>query len=481
MKNKLLTVVASIIIFLIPVITFAQAPDLGTASTFAIFTGVGAFDNVGASHITGDIGTNVGAFTGFPPGNVIGQIQVANSASAQAATDVDVAYSYLSEKTCGIVIGTTLGGGQILTPNVYCLGAASTLNGDLILDGQGNSNALFIFKIDGALSTSTFSNIVLINGATLCNVFWQINGQFTLGDSSVFRGTLLVNGAISLLEASSLYGRGLSRAGKIALHNNIVDVAGNCAVACALELKLSVTNPLCNNGTDGKISTTVSGGSGRYSYVWSNGSTAASLENVGKGGYSVRVTDSATGCTVEGRAKIQPPAKLKVSAVVTPISNNETCDATVQLTATGGTAPYTYTWGDGYIGAYRDNLCMAAYNVTVTDAHGCQTTVRGVIHCLDRNIAISNSTESSINAAVHVTASPNPSKGQVNVSVTALKEEVASIMLSDASGKLMFTDKINLKAGSNFKMYNWSSLAHGMYFLHIKTSTRNEVVKVILD
>lgn len=481
MKNKLLSVVFSIVIFLIPVINFAQAPDLGTASTFALFTAVGAFNNVGASHITGDIGTNAGAFTGFPPGNVIGQIQVANTASAQAATDVDVAYSYLSEMTCGVVIGTTLGNSQILTPNVYCLGAASTLNGDLILDGQGDANALFIFKINGALSTSTFSNIVLINGATLCNVYWQINGQFTLGDSSVFRGTLLVNGAISLLEASSLYGRGLSRAGEIASHNNVVNVAGNCAAVCALELKLSVTNPLCNNGTDGKITTTVSGGSGHYGYLWSNGSTKSSLENTGKGAFSVRVTDSVTGCTVEGRSKVQSPAKLKATAVVTPISNNKTCDATVQLAATGGTPPYTYTWSDGYTGAQRSNLCMGSYKVTVTDAHGCETVIKGKIACLDLGIATSSSDESNIISGINATLSPNPSKGQVNVFVNSSKEEAASITLFDISGKLIVTDKINLKAGNNSKLYDWSSLARGMYFLHVKTGARNEVLKVILN
>lgn len=55
-----------------------------------------------------------------------------------------------------MVIGTTLGNNQVLTPNIYCLGAASSLNGDLILDGEGDPNAIFIFKINGALSTSTF-------------------------------------------------------------------------------------------------------------------------------------------------------------------------------------------------------------------------------------------------------------------------------------------------------------------------------------
>jgi hypothetical protein len=107
--------------------------------------------------VTGDIGTNVGAFTGFPPGIVIGAIHVADVVSAQAATDVMEAYGDLSAMTCGTVIGTTLGSGQILTPDIYCLGAASTLNGDLLLDGQCDPDAVFIFKIDGALATTTLS------------------------------------------------------------------------------------------------------------------------------------------------------------------------------------------------------------------------------------------------------------------------------------------------------------------------------------
>jgi hypothetical protein len=116
--------------------TLAQAPDLGAASSFAVFTGAGAFTNDGASLITGDIGTDVGAFTGFPPGVVIGDIHVADAESAAAAIAVTDAYADLAGLTCGQVIGTTLGNDQILTPDIYCLGAASNLNGDLILDGE---------------------------------------------------------------------------------------------------------------------------------------------------------------------------------------------------------------------------------------------------------------------------------------------------------------------------------------------------------
>ena len=221
MKTKLLHIVTFIALLSFPNVNFGQMPNLGTAFNFALFTAAGAFDNVGtATYVTGNVGTNKGAFNAFPTGTLVGESYVVNAISAQAATDVDIAYSYLSSLTCDSTIGTTLGNGQSLTSNVYCLGAASTLNGSLILDGQGNSDALFIFKIDGALSTSAFSNIILINSASLNNIYWQINGAFESGDSSVFRGNIIANGAITLLERSSLFGRGLSRAGAISLHNN---------------------------------------------------------------------------------------------------------------------------------------------------------------------------------------------------------------------------------------------------------------------
>lgn len=217
-------------IFVIAFLTFSgsvfcQAPALGTTSGFAVFTAVGAFNSLGTTNIMGDAGTNVGEFNGFPPGIVQGQINVADAISAQAAIDVDQAYSDLLGTTCGVVIGTTLGSGQILTPEVYCLGAASNLDGDLTFDGLGNKDAIFIIKINGAFETSTFSNIVLVNSASVCNIYWQINGQVTLGDSSVFKGTVIADGAIILLEGSTMDGRLLSKAGAISLNNNIVTLS----------------------------------------------------------------------------------------------------------------------------------------------------------------------------------------------------------------------------------------------------------------
>jgi hypothetical protein len=201
-------------------ICFGQAPNLGTASSFALFTANGALTNTGASMITGDIGTNVGAFSGFPPGTVIGNIRLPSSPeAAQAAIDVVNVYNSLSPLACGTLILPDLGG-QTLVPGVSCQNTAAptTLNGTLTLSGPG----IFIIKLNSALTTGTSSNIILTNGATANNVFFQVNGAVTLGTGSAFKGTILAMGAIFLSTAASLEGRGLSTVGAITLNNNLV-------------------------------------------------------------------------------------------------------------------------------------------------------------------------------------------------------------------------------------------------------------------
>jgi hypothetical protein len=257
MKQKLTHIILTVIALLFcPKINFGQAPDLGTTAGFAVFTATGAFGNSGTTAIRGNIGANTATPSGFPPGIVDGIIyQAGDGAASQAATDVALAYSDLLGVTCDTVIGTTLGSGQVLDARVYCLGAASTLNGNLILDGQGDSNALFIFKIDGALLVSAFSSVTLINSASICNVYWQVNGEFELADSSVFRGTVINNGAINLLEGSSLEGRALSIGGAVLLNNNIIKFVPDSATIigtpgiCEGTTGVSFSVPPINNAT----------------------------------------------------------------------------------------------------------------------------------------------------------------------------------------------------------------------------------------
>ena len=355
MKFVIQTALFFAFLILIPKIIFSQAPNLGATSSFVLFTAAGAFSNDGASIATGDIGTNVGAFTGFPPGIVIGTIHVADALTAQAATDVDMAYMYLEGLTCGLVIGTTLGGGQMLTPNIYCLGAASTLNGDLILDAECDPNAIFIFKIDGAFSSTTLSNVILINAASACNIYWQINGAVSLGEGSVFRGNILANGAISLLEGSSLYGRGLSRAGAIDMHNNIatLDLLPTASVITA-----GGSTTFCDGG-----SVTLSGNCGG---IWSNGSSSPSITVFASGDYFVTTTNACG--NIQSNHIIVTVLQLPVCTIT---GMDPICVGSSTLFCAPVGIGYGYLWDNGSTTRCITVSMSGTYTVTVTDALGC--------------------------------------------------------------------------------------------------------------
>lgn len=201
---------------------YGQAPSLGAVTDFALFTGNGAFTNTLASVVTGDIGTNNGALTGFPPGMLVsGQIYVEDDVSAAASIAVTDAYNSLTGNTCGTQIDAALAS-QTLGPGIYCSTGAVSLDGNLTLDGGGDSEAIFIFRIGGAFSMENAASLILINGAGYENVYWQVVGAFNMGEDAAFRGTMIAHDAIGLLNGASITGRGLSVAGAISTNNNIV-------------------------------------------------------------------------------------------------------------------------------------------------------------------------------------------------------------------------------------------------------------------
>jgi hypothetical protein len=195
---------------------FAQAPNLGTAANFVLFSTNGAVSNSGISQITGNVGTNNGSSTAF--GNVNGQMHDGDGASAQCAADLLIAYNQLNSTIPNFFPATLLGNGQILTPGVYAISGAATLNLDLILDAQGDANALFIFQIQGSLSTNADAKVKLINAAKACNVFWKTEGLVSMASGTTMRGTIIANNAaINMSTGDTLEGRALSTAGAVTI------------------------------------------------------------------------------------------------------------------------------------------------------------------------------------------------------------------------------------------------------------------------
>lgn len=217
MKTNLLYPLTAGILLLIPNANFGQAPALGTAADFVLFSTNGAVSNSGFSHLTGNVGTNNGSSTAF--GNVNGVMHDADGASAQCAADLLIAYNQLNSTTATFFPAPLLGNGQSLNAGVYSISAATTLNLDLTLNGQGNTNAVFIFKIQGPLSTNASSKVKLINGAKACNVFWKVEGLVSMASGTSMKGTIIANNAaINMSTGDTLEGRALSTTGAVTIN-----------------------------------------------------------------------------------------------------------------------------------------------------------------------------------------------------------------------------------------------------------------------
>ncbi len=219
MKLKLLNVLIAAILFVIPNVIFGQAPTIGTAVNYVLFTTNGAMTNSGIphlTHLTGNVGSNLAAATsGF--GNVDGQMHDFDAATGACASDVLNAYAQLNTTTPTAAHAVTLGA-ETLFAGVYHISGNATLGSTLTLDAQGNPNAVFIFQVQGTLSTTTLSKVKLINGGLACNVFWKVEGVVSMASGSTMRGTIIANNAaINLSALDTLEGRALSINGAVSV------------------------------------------------------------------------------------------------------------------------------------------------------------------------------------------------------------------------------------------------------------------------
>ena len=230
MKTSLFNVLVAVILLIIPTFIFAQSPTLGTVSNFVLFSSNGAVSNTGISHLTGNVGTNNGSSTGF--GNVNGVMHDTDGASAQCMADLLTAYSQLNTAIPTYFIAPLLGNGDTLVAGVYFIAAATSLNLELTLNAQGNPNAVFIFQIQGPLSTNASSKINLINGAMACNVFWKVEGLVSMASGTSMKGTIIANNAAIIMNTGdTLEGRALSTAGAITIDGVLAYTPIGCGSA----------------------------------------------------------------------------------------------------------------------------------------------------------------------------------------------------------------------------------------------------------
>jgi len=176
---------------------FAQtAPALGSADGFAILAGTAV--TCTNSTVTGDVGVWPGTAITRTNCTISGAVHAGDGVAKQAYIDFLSAYSALALEPCDSILSGDLSG-QVLTPGVYCVAAASTTTGGT-LTLSGPSNGVWIFKIGtsgtGALTGTNFS-VVMEGGGSPCNVYWWVAQAATMTNSA-FQGTILAGAAITI-------------------------------------------------------------------------------------------------------------------------------------------------------------------------------------------------------------------------------------------------------------------------------------------
>jgi len=206
---------------------------LGTAAPFAVLAGTPAVTNSGPTTITGDVGIHPGvAVTGFPPGTVNGTIHMADAVALQAKSDLVTAYNDAAGRTpATVVAGGTLGGKTLVAGVYKAGGVALDLTGTLTLDGQNDPNSVWVFQATSSLITASSSSVKLINGASPCNVFWQVTSSATLGSGSTFVGTIMALTSITMASGVTVNGRALARNGDVTLIND--KITNSCSTTTA--------------------------------------------------------------------------------------------------------------------------------------------------------------------------------------------------------------------------------------------------------
>jgi serine protease AprX len=274
------------------------APSLGAAQSFAVL-GASTVTSTGSSVINGNLGVSPGtAVTGFGPGYIVsGTIHSADAAALAAHNDVSTAYGLLNGQACTQDLTGRDLGGLTLTAGVYCFSSSAQLTGTLTLNALGNPNAVFIFRMGSTITTASASSVVLTNGGSPGNVFWQVGSSATLGTGTSFTGNILAVASITVTTGTRLTGRALALNGAVTLDTNAV----------------TATNPLASAVLTriGGAETTGSGLS-----FWDGGTLAARLES----GVGTRVLSAADASFAWGNPALLTFGDLNVLGLTNPLA-----------------------------------------------------------------------------------------------------------------------------------------------------------------
>ncbi|MBW8050232.1 MAG: T9SS type A sorting domain-containing protein [Cytophagales bacterium] len=224
-----------------------------------------------------------------------------------------------------------------------------------------------------------------------------------------------------------------------------------------------VTDEICGNG-QGTVDITVSGGVLPYSFAWSNAATTEDINGLSAGNFTVTITDS-LGCIAGTTVTVlNDPGNLIISNVTI---TDEICgngSGAIDITVSGGYAPYTFIWSNGAVTEDITGLSADTFTVTVTDSNGCVsgttiTVLNSPGTLTISNVGITDEVCGNGAGAVDITISGGSapytfvwSNGTVTEDITGLSADTFTVTITDSNGCITDTSVTVLNSPGTLSM-----------------------------
>jgi PKD repeat protein len=226
-------------------------------------------------------------------------------------------------------------------------------------------------------------------------------------------------------------------------------------------LAMSGTDVICYQDSSGTATVVASDGTPAYTYAWDDylSQTTSTASNLPAGTYNVTVTDD-NGCTKMDMVTVVDGPQIIITGVTT--TDNGTGNGSIDITVTGGVAPYTYAWDNGETTEDISGLTDGFYTVTVTDDNGCTERF---------TFDVKSSASIGGFAEAGFTIYPNPSNGIFNIKGSGDYD----IRILDLSGKTVYAG--NHSENSEISIEN---IQTGVYLINLTKGDDTYIDKLII-